>query len=62
MGDADVDLDRRVSFRTSSATVKALESAAAEDGIVTQRSRRVNLSRMINLIIDRWKRDRIEKG
>jgi len=60
MADADEDLDARVSFRTSSATVKAVE-----DGVVTRRSKRPNLSRMINSILDRWRRDRAsdsEKG
>jgi len=58
MADADDDLNERVSFRTSSATVKALESAAVEDGVVTRRSKRPNISRMINGILDRWRRDR----
>jgi hypothetical protein len=65
MADADDDLDARVSFRTSSATVKALESAAVEDGVVTRRSKRPNLSRMINSILDHWRRSRAddsEKG
>lgn len=62
MADADDELDARVSFRTSSATVKALESAAVEEGVVTRRSKRPNLSRMINGILDRWRRSRGEES
>ena len=50
----DDNLDARVSFRTSSEIVTALEKAAAKKGVVT-RGKRPNLSRMINSILERWK-------
>jgi len=59
MGDgSDENLDARVSFRTSSDTVTALEKAATEEGVVTRRGQRPNLSRMINSVLERWKRER----
>lgn len=55
MPGSDDNLDARVSFRTSSETVTALEKAAKRGGVVT-RGKRPNLSRMINSILERWKR------
>jgi hypothetical protein len=52
---SDDNLDARVSFRTSSDTVTALSKAATEKGVVTRRGS-PNLSRMINSILERWKR------
>lgn len=60
MAGSDDNLDARVSFRTSSETVTALEKAAAEKGVVT-RGKRPNLSRMINSILERWKRGQSRK-
>jgi len=61
MADNDDNLDARVSFRTSSETVIALEKAATEKGVVSRHGNRPNISRMINTILERWKRGQVRK-